>query len=87
MFCTTIQISLKLLWKFDNTHRLKNNAMSAVCERGTNRLARMVSGNMEINEILRCICLNGGMDGKCVWKCERNLRETVLGECLFKEIV
>jgi hypothetical protein len=50
----------ELLWKFDNTRR--NNAMSAVRQRGTKRCARlsgMVSGNMEINEILRCICMNG----------------------------
>lgn len=59
MFCTTIQISLNCYGSLIIPRR--NNAMSAVCQSGTKRCARLQngSGNMGINEILRCICMNG----------------------------
>ena len=50
----------ELLWKFDNTPS-KQCHVCRVSERDDAMCAplRMVSGNMEINEILRCICMNG----------------------------
>lgn len=56
----------ELLLKFDNT---AETMLCLPCVREGRRDVRAsqnASGNMDINEILRCICMNGW---KSVWKC------------------
>lgn len=67
MFCTTIQISLNCYGSLI----IPAETMPCLpCAReGRSECARLLpgmdSGNMEINEILRCICMNGKWKEVC----------------------